>query len=85
VKAELLLATKTKSGKKGGVTIYGTYNTSTGGIFFADVNKSGDVTAKGVLFKPLHRQYCAYIVTADSSGTLYYNNDSDYTMAVVKK
>ena len=79
---EVLVASGTSSGSNGGVTVYAAMNNSAGGIYYADISSDGDVTAQGTLFTPTHKQYCSCAITADESGTLYYRNDSGYTMAV---
>jgi outer membrane protein assembly factor BamB len=79
---EVLVSSGTESGASGGVTVYAAMNSSTGGIYFADISSDGSVTASGTLFTPVHKQYCSCGITAESGGTLYYRNDSGYTMAV---
>jgi len=79
VKGEMLLS----EGYDGKLCLYSTYNKYPGGIWYIELSADGKTLAsKGDLFIPAHQQYCVTPLTADSSGTIYYRNDSGYIMAV---
>jgi len=80
VKGEMLVST----GNAGKICVYATYNTRPGGIYYAEFSSDcSAVTAKGVTYVPSHSQYCiAPIIADESTGVLYYKNDSGYIMAV---
>lgn len=61
--------------------IYGTYNKKPGGIFFIEAGASGAKTS-GILYDPVHPEFCISPVECDRNGTLFFKNDSSYIMAV---
>ena len=80
VKGELLV---TSDEANSFFRVYGAYNSSAGGLYCAEFSSDcSKVNSSGVIFTPVHRQYCISPVTCDSTGTIYYKNDSGYIMAV---
>jgi len=80
VKGEMVIST----GNEGKVCVYATYNTRPGGIYYVELSSDcSTVSNKGTTFVPSHSQYCISPITVDdSTGILYYKNDSGYIMAV---
>lgn len=82
--AAALLSTKT--GEKGLVRLYFTYNAYPGGLYYIE-DKPGRTSSKAVhLFIPESnmQQYCISTICCDDEGNLYYKNDTGYLMCVAK-
>lgn len=64
--------------------LYGTYNSTPGGITMIKVDTKTNTAEASELFTPPtdKQQYCIASVLCDEEGTLYYKNDSGYIFAI---